>query len=46
VSEHFRLADFLTHDQQTVWPKYLVLNESLVDKLELVIQELRARGTT
>ena len=44
VSEHFRLADFLTHDQQTVWPKYLVLNESLVDKLELVIQELRRQG--
>jgi hypothetical protein len=44
VSEHFRLADFLTHDQQAVWPKYLVLNESLVDKLELVIQELRRQG--
>src|SRR6266545_1166046 len=25
VSEHFRLKDFLTHDQQGVWPKYLVL---------------------
>ena len=44
VSEHFRLADFLTHDTQQVWPKYLVLNEGLVDKLELVIQELRRGG--
>jgi uncharacterized protein YcbK (DUF882 family) len=44
VSEHFRLADFLTHDQQRVWPKYLVLDETLVDKLELVIQDLRGRG--
>jgi uncharacterized protein YcbK (DUF882 family) len=44
VSEHFRLADFLTHDQQAVWPKYLVLDEALVDKLELVIQELRRQG--
>jgi hypothetical protein len=27
LSEHFRLADFLTHDQQAVWPKYVVLEE-------------------
>ncbi|HEX4933541.1 MAG TPA: hypothetical protein VFV33_10210 [Gemmatimonadaceae bacterium] len=44
VSENFRLRDFLTHDQQEVWPKYLVLREALVDKLELVISDLRARG--
>jgi len=44
VSEHFRLRDFLTHDQQDVWPKYLVLRESLVDKLELVIEDLAAHG--
>lgn len=40
VSEHFRLRDFLTHDQHQVWPKYLVLREELIDKLELVIDEL------
>lgn len=44
VSEHFRLSDFLTHDQQDTWPKYLVLNERLVDKLELVIDDLNAHG--
>lgn len=44
VSEHFRLADFLTHDQKNVWPKYLVLREELVDKLELVLVELQRRG--
>ena len=44
VSEHFRLRDFLTHDQQDVWPKYLVLREELVDKLELVIDDLDAHG--
>jgi hypothetical protein len=44
VSEHFRLKDFLTHDQQPVWPKYLVLREELVEKLELVIHELRQMG--
>jgi uncharacterized protein YcbK (DUF882 family) len=46
VSEHFRLRDFLTHDQRDVWPKYLVLREELVDKLELVIQELQRSGVT
>jgi uncharacterized protein YcbK (DUF882 family) len=44
VSEHFRLSDFLTHDQKNVWPKYLVLREALVDKLELVMVELQRRG--
>jgi Peptidase M15 len=44
VSENFRLKDFLTHDQQLVWPKYLVLREELVEKLELVIHELRKIG--
>ncbi|MHB1222633.1 MAG: YcbK family protein [Gemmatimonadaceae bacterium] len=46
VSEHFRLRDFLTKDQAAVWPKYLVLREELVDKLELVIADLESRGTT
>lgn len=44
VSEHFRLRDFLTHDQQNVWPKYMVLEDALIDKLELVIQDLEAHG--
>lgn len=44
ISEHFRLSDFLTHDQRDVWPKYLVLNEDLVDKLELVIAKLKDDG--
>ncbi|HEY0970593.1 MAG TPA: D-Ala-D-Ala carboxypeptidase family metallohydrolase [Gemmatimonadales bacterium] len=45
LSEHFRLRDFLTKDQFAVWPKYVVLREELLDKLELVIQELEASGT-
>lgn len=44
ISEHFRLRDFLTHDQVRTWPKYLVLREELVDKLELVIQQLEKQG--
>lgn len=44
ISEHFRLRDFLTHDQHDVWPKYLVLREPLIDKLELVISDLEGHG--
>ena len=44
VSEHFQLRDFLTKDQHAIWPKYLVLNERLIDKLELVIEELQTEG--
>ncbi|MEO8383307.1 MAG: hypothetical protein ABI779_26860 [Acidobacteriota bacterium] len=44
VSEHFRLRDFLTKGQQNVWPKYLVLEPRLIDKLELTIQELQRQG--
>jgi hypothetical protein len=44
VSDHFRLRDFLTKDQFSVWPKYLVLREELIDKLELVIDELQRSG--
>lgn len=44
VSEHFRLRDFLTKDQYNVWPKYLVLEPKLIDKLELTITELESRG--
>jgi hypothetical protein len=44
VSEHFRLRDFLTKDQRAVWPKYLVLDTKLIDKLELVIDDLVGRG--
>ena len=44
VSEHFRLRDFLTHDQPNVWPKYLVLQIRNVDKLELVLSDLAQQG--
>jgi uncharacterized protein YcbK (DUF882 family) len=44
VSEHFTLRDFITRDQPDVWPKYLVLREELLDKLELVIEELKRSG--
>lgn len=44
LSDHFRLHDFIPHDQQSVWPKYIVVKLKLVDKLELVLDDLRAHG--
>ena len=44
VSKRFRLRQFLTHDQQDVWPKVLVLRVALLDKLELIGDELQRRG--
>ena len=44
VSENFRLRDFVTKDQSSVWPKYVVLREALVDKLELVIDQMHLMG--
>jgi hypothetical protein len=44
VSEHFRLRDFLTHDQPNVWPKYLVLELRNIDKLELILADLQTQG--
>ncbi len=47
VSEHFTLGDFLTHDNQTTWPRYVALAPALLDKLELVFEEIaRFRGSS
>jgi uncharacterized protein YcbK (DUF882 family) len=44
LSEHFTIRDFLTHNQPSVWPKYVVINLKLIDKLELVLADLQANG--
>jgi len=44
VSESFTMRDFLTHDQGDVWPKVLVLQPRLLDKLELLRAELDKEG--
>jgi uncharacterized protein YcbK (DUF882 family) len=44
ISEHLTLGQFLTQDQRSVWPKYVAIDPRLIDKLELVILELRAMG--
>jgi hypothetical protein len=44
LSEHFKLKDFLPHDQQNVWPKYIVVDLKMIDKDELVLQDLKEHG--
>jgi hypothetical protein len=44
LSDHFKLRDFLTHDQPNVWPKYVVIEMRNVDKLELILSDLAAHG--
>lgn len=44
LSDHFRLRDFFPHDQPNVWPKYIVVDMKVVDKLELVLAELEKEG--
>ncbi len=44
LSTHFMLRDFLTHDQEHIWPKYVVVREDLIDKLELVLESLQSFG--
>jgi uncharacterized protein YcbK (DUF882 family) len=44
LSDHFKLRDFFPHDQQNVWPKYIVVDTKLIDKLELVLSDLQGRG--
>ncbi len=46
LSTHFRVRDFLTHDQQATWPKVLVIQLPLLDKLELIASALASVGKT
>jgi hypothetical protein len=45
VSRHLRLGDFVTHDGQSQWPRYVVVSPRLLDKIELVVDEIaKLRG--
>jgi uncharacterized protein YcbK (DUF882 family) len=45
ISRHLRLEDFLTHDNQLMWPRYVAVSPELLDKVELVAAEIaRTRG--
>ncbi len=44
ISDRVRLGDLKTKDQHRVWPKYVALDLRLIDKLELMLDELGAMG--
>lgn len=44
VTDHLRISDFVSRDGQTTWPRYAALDERLLDKLELVVQEISGWG--
>jgi hypothetical protein len=43
ISAHFRISDFITHDGQTSWPRYVALDTRVLDKVELVLRYLGSR---
>lgn len=40
LTKHLRLSDFVSHDGQQSWPRYAALDVRLLDKIELVVNEL------
>jgi uncharacterized protein YcbK (DUF882 family) len=45
LTRHIKVRDFVTHDRQTIWPRYVAVDPRVLDKLELVMRELaRRRG--
>ena len=43
VSTHLRMSDFITHDGQQSWPRYVALDPRILDKVELVLRYLGSR---
>lgn len=43
VSENYKISDFLCHEPRT-WPRYLVLDQSILYKLELINSLLKDSG--
>jgi len=45
LTRHLKVSDFITHDAQTQWPRYIAVDPRVLDKLELVLREIsRRRG--
>ena len=42
LSPHLKLSDFVVHDAQDAYPKYLHVREPLLDKIELTVAEVAA----
>jgi uncharacterized protein YcbK (DUF882 family) len=43
LTRHLKVRDFITHDQQRQWPRYIAVDPRLLDKVELVLRELARR---
>ncbi len=44
VSPHFTVGQFLCRQQPEHWPKFLVLEPALIEKLEMLLEEVNRRG--
>ena len=44
LSRHLRVGDFLNHDDQRGWPRYIAISTNLLDKLELVATQVAVLG--
>lgn len=44
VSPHFTLGQFVGKQQPDHWPKYMILREGLIAKLEMILAEVNGRG--
>jgi uncharacterized protein YcbK (DUF882 family) len=44
LTEHIQLKDFITKGQESIWPKYVVVQPRVLDKVELVLKELDEMG--
>jgi hypothetical protein len=42
VSDRLRLGDFVSHDYQSTWPRYAAVDGRLLDKIELVLDEIES----
>ena len=40
LSPHLRMSDFIVHDGQASFPKYLHVRDALLDKIELTVNEI------
>lgn len=40
ITKHLTMGDFLSHDDQQSWPRYVALDPKLLDKMELVMAQV------
>ena len=40
ITKHLRLGDFISRDGQTTWPRFAAVDPKVLDKLELVVEQV------